>query len=102
MIRTPRVFPAGQANLNDLFRCESHFLKLQGVGSFLAKHPVDRDDVKMQMGVEQPAEAVDEDDGADAGFTTSFRQALPQALFDAVQKAVQHGVLSFGIVQKKP
>ena len=45
------------------------------------------------MGIEQAAEAVDEDDGTDAGFTPGFRQALAQAAFDAAQQTVEDGVL---------
>ena len=63
--------------------------------------------MKMQVGIEQTAEAVDKDDGTDVcvglhmevSSAVGFRQAFSQTLFDAVQEAVQHGVLQIGVVE---
>jgi hypothetical protein len=63
--------------------------------------------MKMQVSIEQPAEAVDEDEGTDVCVdvrrevrcAVCFREAFPQTLFYAAQEAVQHGVLQFGVVE---
>lgn len=90
-----------------LFGGEARFLKVQVPGIFSKKQAVEHYHMKMQVSIEQPAEAVDEDDGTDACVdvrmkgcsAVCFRQAFPQTLFDAVQQAVQHGVLQFGVVK---
>jgi hypothetical protein len=74
------------------FRGEAQLLESQGFGVLSAKHAVDHDDMEVPMGIEQGAEAVDEDDGAEARAAVRRDKTLSQALFDAPQKAVQHGV----------
>ena len=60
-------------------------------------------DCSLLVGIEQTAEAVDEDDGTNACVdlrcVVCFAQAFPKTLFDAVQEAVQHGVLQLGVVE---
>jgi len=52
------------------------------------------DAVEVKMGVEQCAETVDEDDGAEAGFRTGARTALAQASLDRAQEEAQRGILN--------
>ncbi len=89
--------------VHHLFGCEVRFLKVQVSGLFFTEHTVDHQHMEMQVGIEQTAEAVDEDDGTDVCVdlrcAVCFGQAFPQTLFDAVQEAVQHGVLQLGVVE---
>lgn len=80
-------------------RAEVRLLETQTRGLLPKKHPIDRDDMEVKVGVHQRAKAVDEDDRADACRAVALRQALPQSLFDGAQKAVQHGALQFGVIE---
>lgn len=75
------------------------FLETQRLGVLAMKHTVDRDHMKMQISIEQGAEAVNKHDGADARPVVALRQTLQQTLFEGVQKAVQHGGLQFSVVK---
>jgi hypothetical protein len=59
---------------------EARLLKTQALGIFAEKHTIEHDEVKMQMGVDQCAETVDEDDGADVRLAIHLRKALPQVI----------------------
>lgn len=93
-------FPNRRLQLYLPFQRDTHFLKAPGLGILSRKQTVDHDYMKVQMDIEHPAKAVDEDDGADARITLRVRKTLPQPLFDGMQKAVQCGVLQFGGVEK--
>ena len=82
------------------FRGEAQLPELQCLGIFSRKHAVADDRVMVALGIEQPANAVDKDDGVNArlGFAVCVRPALSQASFDGVQKTVEHGVLQLGVV----
>lgn len=64
-------------------RCEARFLKMQALGIFSRKHAVDDYRVIVEVGIEQSAEAVDEDDGAEACLAVRRHQTMPQPLFNA-------------------
>ncbi len=56
------------------------------------KHAIDDDTVEVQMGVEQRAKAVDEDDRTEAGRGTGTGTVLPQNPLDGGKEDVQCGV----------
>jgi hypothetical protein len=99
--------PDRPLQVRHLFGSEARFLKVQVLGIIPTKHAVDHHHMKMQVGIEQTAEAVDKNDGADVCVdvltevcsAACLRRAFSQALFDVVQEAMQNGVLQIGVVE---
>ena len=56
---------------------------MQALGIFSGKHAVDGYRVIVEVGIEQSAKAVDEDDGAEACLAVRRHQTMPQPLFNA-------------------
>ena len=67
----------------------ARFVKLRAAGRIGLEHALDHDAVKMQVGIEQGAKAVDEGDGADAGVRTGTRTALADALLHRREEELQ-------------
>ena len=101
--QTDDALPNHSLQVRHLFGGKARFQKMQAPCIFFTEHAVDDHHMEVEMGIEQPTEAVDEDDGSnvcvDLRCAFCFVQACPQTLPDALQEAMQHGVLQLGIVE---